>query len=139
MKITSVDHAHYIEILHIGNNEYSSFKITTSVDIVHGSFFGKNIDVHFLNFPDFIKKLGGFLVHRNLVPKLDGTYDSHIQFYQPVNLPLIIVDFSLGDAQVSHNKKLEYSLRGQFEISPDSLQQIIEDFRKLGDRSLQTT
>jgi hypothetical protein len=139
MRITSIDHTQYFEILHIGDDDYSSFQITASVDIVHGSFFGKNIDVHLLNLHYFIKNLGEFIVHRNLTPKLDGTYDSYIQFYQPVNLPLIMVDFSLGDVQAGHNKHLEYSLRGQFEIPPDSLQQIIEDFRKLEERSRQTT
>ena len=50
VKIYSIDKKNWLNAEPKKSEGYTSFEVEASVDIEHGIFNGKNIDIHFLNF-----------------------------------------------------------------------------------------
>ncbi len=134
MRITSSDFKSWISIEQHGDEQYSSFKVKAFVDIEHGSFSGENTDVQFLNIKVFIIELDEFILNRTLHPKLEGTYNSFIEFYKATNNNAILVNFSIGDAYSGYSEIASYSIKGTFEIDPEYINIILQDFIKLEKR-----
>ncbi len=130
MKIYAKDKRSWIEIEHYGDENYSSFTFEVFIDIGHGKFHGKNIDVHFLNVDSFIQKLECFKTDKTIVAMLTGTYDNKIWFYAPIQNS-IMIGFSLGDTSVGDIKTIDYKISGSIEITPNLLDRIIEEFKML--------
>jgi hypothetical protein len=120
MKIYAKDHPSWIEINRLVDeaNQYSSYEISAVIDIIHGKFTAKNIDVHFINAVEFQSVFKQFITNRSLVPRLEGTYDTYLEFVGKSNS--VILRFKIGDAFCG-TETTDYSLVGGFEVSQESL------------------
>ncbi len=125
MKIISIDGNQSIEIIMYHDQYYTSFSMNVSVDIKHGRFTGENIDLQFLNLHTFVRTLEMFIMDKKVIPKLEGTYDSFIEFVQIPN-GNILLNFTIGDAYCGYSNTVDYSLSGSFEFSPKALNQILD-------------
>ena len=130
MKVNSIDNKNWISIESKDEQPYLSFVFEASVNIEHGSYTGKNIDLHFLNFGAFVKELDAFITNRKLSPTLNGTYDSYIKFESRKNNS-VFVFFNIGNAFAGYSETVGFSLSGEFEINTEYLNQIYDEFKKL--------
>ncbi len=126
MKIVSIDSNQSVEIITYQDQYYTSFSMNVSVDIKHGKFTGENIDLQFLNLQTFVQTLEMFITDKTVIPKLEGIYDSFIEFVQIPN-GNILLNFTIGDAYCGYSNTVDYSLSGSFEFSPNTLNQILDD------------
>ncbi len=131
MKIYSSDSRSAIRIEKHGDVQYSSFEVEVSVDIGHGAFTDKNTDVQFLNLDRFVEELNAFVLERQQIPRLQGTYDSFIAFSTPAGKTALWVEFALGDACAGPVKTADYLLKGGFEFDPEYLNEVLAGFREL--------
>ena len=120
MKIYSINNHSLIEVNQFTDieNNYSSFVLSVAIDIEHGEFSAKNTDVHFFNIDEFNSNFDDFISNRELNPKLEGTYDSFIEFSAYRNR--VYVHFKIGDSYCG-SKIVNYSLEGSIEISQENL------------------
>jgi hypothetical protein len=120
MKIFAKDHPSWIEIKRFVDeaNQYSSYEISAAIDISHGQFTAKNIDVHFLNVVEFQSELNSFITNKSIVPRLEGTYDTYLEFAGTSNS--VLLRFKIGDAFCG-TETINYLLEGAFEVSQESL------------------
>ncbi|TKB05669.1 hypothetical protein [Desulforhopalus sp. IMCC35007] len=132
MKISSIDSKNSITIERKGDNDYSTFEVTAEIDIVHGTFTGKNIDIIFFNIDEFIMEYDSFLTNRKISPILNGTYDSYIKI-EAGKGSSVFVSFSLGDAFSGYNETVDFSLNGKFEINTEFLNTIYRELRGLAE------
>lgn len=132
MKIFSSENASHLRIERTGDEAYSSFEVEVTIDIGHGQFRALNNDLQWLNIADFAAKFDDFILDRELVPRLEGTYDSFLEFSGSANS--VIVAFAIGDAFCG-NKTHEFLLRGSFQVSEDTLSALARDFRSLREDS----
>jgi hypothetical protein len=130
MKIISIDRKSWIEVKQHNDGSYSSFEVEVSIDIGHGFFSGKNIDIQFLNINTFIEELDSFILNRERTPRLEGTYDSFIEFSCPNNKRSLIVNFAVGDAYAGYSKTADYNLKGGFDVDQEYLQEVLGNFKK---------
>jgi len=130
MKVVSIDNKNSITLEHKDNGNYLSFNFEASINIEHGIYNAKNIDVHFLNFGEFIKEFDVFITNRKITPILNGTYDSYIKFEGRKNNSIFIC-FSLGDAFAGYSETVHFSLNGEFEINSEFLNNMYNDFKIL--------
>ena len=128
MKILSSENKSYFQIKRTSDEGYSGFDVEVLVDIGHGQFRAQNQDLQWLNIPEFTAQLDGFINDRRLIPRLEGTYDSFLEFSESVNV--VVVAFAVGDAFCG-NKTHEFLLRGSFEISQDMLIAVAQEFGSL--------
>lgn len=108
--------------------QYRAFTLEALIDIGHGSFQAKNIDVHLFNTSDFNAELDRFVTERTLIPRLDGTYDSFLEFHGDTSH--VFVRFKIGDAFCGKLTQ-DISLSGGFEIEQQQLGCITTESRKL--------
>ena len=130
MKVFCINNTNSLTLEHITDGGYSSFNFEASINIEHGIFNAKNIDVHFLNFKDFINKFDAFITDRKITPILNGTYDSYIKFEGRKNNS-IYISFCLGDAFSGYSKTVDFTLNGEFEINSEFLNNIYNKFKSL--------
>ncbi len=113
-----------------GDGAHDPFTLNASVDIGHGVFKAANADVHFLNLEAFVRELDAFIMDRTLKPRLEGTYDSYIEFS---GTPFrVAISFCVGDAFSGYARaSAHFALTGAFEIEQDFLSSALEQFRGL--------
>ncbi len=119
-----------IEIERAGGGVHDPFMLNASVDIGHGVFKGANADVHFLNLEAFVRELDAFIMDRARKPRLEGTYDSYIEFSGSPSR--VAVSFCVGDAFSGYaSTRAHFAFTGAFEIEQDFLSSALEQFRGL--------
>ena len=118
MKIYSIDKKSWFEIKPIKDGSYTAVSVEVKIDIGHGAFSAKNIDMHFLNLAVFTSELDSFITDKSVVPKLNGTYDSFIEISGSVSHAFI--RFCIGDEDCGA-KTHQYSLCGSLEIEQEHL------------------
>jgi len=129
MKINSIDNKCSINIDGKGD-DCLFFEVNASIDIGHGVFNGKNTDLMFLNFDEFIKDYDSFITNRDITPILNATYESFIKIEAGISNS-IFISFSLGDAFSGYNNSVEFSLNGKFEVNTEFLIQMHTEFKSL--------
>lgn len=129
MKILSSDSKQWIEVKRFVDDDYSSYELGVSIDVGHGHFTGRNKDIQFLNLKEFIENLDSFILSRELKPRLEGTYDSFVEFYSPKNKNSIMVNFCVGDAYAGYPETAMYGLKGSFEFNVEYLNDVLEKFK----------
>lgn len=130
MKIDSIDRKSWVEVTFEELDGYSSFIFSANIDIGHGQFSGKNIDVQFLNISSFIAELDSFILNRRKRPILEGTYGSYISF-EASKINSVMLKFCIGDAYSGYSGNAEYGLNGAFEIDQGQLESLLSNFRVL--------
>jgi hypothetical protein len=129
MKISSLDKTCSVTLEYTGDARgYSGYQIEADVDIRHGRFYAKNIDVQFLNWDEFVSEYNRFILDRSLTPRLVGTYDSYIAFTG--NGTAVYLQFCLGDAFCGR-KTVGFRQSGEFEVEQQTLLQYLAGFRAL--------
>lgn len=102
----------------VKNDSYTAVSVEVQIDIGHGTFNSKNIDIHFLNLGVFASELDHFITDRSILPQLNGTYDSFIEISGSVSH--VFIKFCIGDSDCGA-KTHQYSLSGSFEIDQEHL------------------
>ncbi len=121
-RLGSIEIEHRID----DSGAYDSFMLDVSVDIGHGVFKATNADIHFRNLAAFIGELDAFILDRTVKPRLEGTYDSYIEFSGTPSM--VSVSFCVGDAFFGNTR---FALIGAFDIDQDYLSAALEQFRAL--------
>ena len=131
MKINSVDNNSWLSIESDKDEfEHKNVSVEASIDIGHGNFHAKNIDIVLLNTQEFIDEIDKFLLDRNKTPKLCGTYDSFLEIHGDNSH--IYLNFAIGDAfcgKLTH----EYLFRGSFEFDQEQLLSIKQEIQRIQD------
>ena len=131
MKIDSLDRKSWIEIESSKDGfNHKNLTIETSVDICHGVFRAKNLDINFLNIKEFITKLENFLIDRKEAPILNGTYDSFIKIYGDTSH--VFLKFAIGD-EFCGKPNHDYLFRGSFEFDQEQLLSIKQGIQQIQD------
>ena len=130
MKISSIDDKSWLSIEPKESEGYYSFEVEAFVDVGHGSFDGKNIDVHFLNHDQFLEDYDGFISNRAIKPILNGTYDSYFKFVAGRGNSIFFY-FNVGDSFSGYSETVDFSLKGEFEINSEYLNTIHKEFKKV--------
>jgi hypothetical protein len=131
MRITSTHGKAWVELSRNGSGAHASFSIACSVDTGHGAFSARNSDVHLLNLEEFVKTLDAFVLRRDLIPRLNGTYDTAVTFFRPQDRNAIMVSFAIGDTFSDYLGPMRYRTEGEFEVSGEVLYELVKDFEKL--------
>lgn len=105
--------------------------MSCAVNIGHGKFSAKNIDLQFLNGDEFVQALDQFLLDRSLTPQLDGTYGTFLILWRPGARDEIMLSFAIGDAFCGGPVTSEYNLTGSFLLPPGNLEALIDEFRTM--------
>ena len=130
MKIVGSNSGSWLRVnrLDDASGHYFGYDAEVRVEITHGSFQGRNRDLQFMNLPVFVAELERFITNRHLFPRLEGTYDSFIQFCSVGSQ--VHVEFSIGDAYCG-SKIHEFKVRGGFEINQDYLSDMLRGWKEL--------
>jgi hypothetical protein len=132
MKITSADNICSIAIqINDAAGGYAGFEVLTHVDIGHGQFEARNLDIHFLNFEEFVAEFDKFIMDRHRAPRLEGTYDTYIGFSGSGTT--VICEYRLGDA-FAGRKTARFFQSGEFEIEQERLLEFFYGFQELLDQ-----
>lgn len=131
MRIYSTDKKVYVKLSRDGGDTHSPFSVESSVDISHGRFGAINSDIHFLNHDEFLKEFDAFILNREIVPRLKGTYDTEIRFFQPKDKNIVMVSFAIGDAFSGYTTTVRFKSEGQFEVDAEYLNELLSNFEKL--------
>ena len=118
MKIYGIGKKSWLEIGPVKDGSYTATSVEVKIDIGHGFFSAKNIDMHFQNLDTFIPELDHFITSRDINPRLNGTYDSFIEISGSVSH--VFIKFCIGDEDCGA-KTHQYSLCGSFEIEQEHL------------------
>ena len=119
-----------LEYLIDDSSDYDSFSFSASIDIGHGLFKAANNDIHFLNLPTFVAQLESFVRDRMPQPRLDGTYNSYLELSGTPSSATI--HFRIGDAFSGYTDvNTQYSFTGAFDVEPDQLFPMLDQFRGL--------
>ena len=129
MRIIGKDNRCWLSIEHWGDDGYSAFEIEAHVEIGHGEFHSKNIDVQLLKLGEFVSEFNRFIMDRSLSPRLEGTYDSHICFRE-VGVE-VVLEFAIGDATTIGNNTIFYRQTGAFIVDQEYLTETFRSFRSL--------
>lgn len=124
MKIYSVNKKSWLAVTQIKDGAYTAISVEVLVDIGHGIFNAKNIDIQFLNLDTFSSELNHFMTDKSVLPRLNGTYDSFIEISGSVSH--VFIKFCIGDADCGA-KTHQYSLSGSFEVD----QKHLASFKKM--------
>ncbi|ABD81592.1 hypothetical protein [Saccharophagus degradans] len=128
MKIVSSDNKFWVELVKVEDEYgYSAFSIYGYADLGHSKFEAKNNDVHLLNLPEFISKFDRFILDRTLVPKLEGTYDSYLEF-KCVGSPVILT-YNIGSAYCGTTNS-EFGFTGSFEVEQEYLNTLLLELQE---------
>lgn len=129
MKIYSIDRKSWISITTwVDEHQYRGTTIEASVELGLSRFHGKNIDIHLLSTKEFLAELDRFILDRDVRPRLEGTYESFIEFYGDASH--IFLNFRIGDLECGkHNQA--FSLCAGFEIDQDQIQGILASFSEV--------
>ena len=130
MKIYSIDNNNWLSVEPLESEGYTSFEVGVSVNIKHGVFEGKNIDINFLNYEEFLNDYDQFISNRKIEPILNGTYDSYFKFKAGKGNS-IFLSFNISDSYAGYSATVDYSLIGEFEIDGEYLNEIHKNFKKL--------
>jgi hypothetical protein len=128
MKIHSIDKKSWFAVKPVKDNSYTAISVEAQIDIGHGVFNAKNIDMHFLNLAVFTSELDNFLTDRSILPRLNGTYDSFIEISGSVSH--VFIKFCIGDADCGA-KTHQYNLFGSFEIDQEYLAPFIKVMKSI--------
>ena len=131
MRITATHGKAWVEVSRNGSGVHASFSVACSVDTGHGAFSARNSDVHFLNLEEFTRTLDAFVLRRDLIPRLNGTYDTAITFLRPRDRNAIMAAFAIGDAYSDYLGAMHYKTEGQFEVSGEDLNELVKGFETL--------
>jgi hypothetical protein len=131
MRISSTDRKAWLELSRNEAEPHASFAIECSVEIAHGSFRARNGDVHFFNLEEFAKALDAFVLDRALTPRLEGTYDTRVEFSRPRSKNAVMLSFVIGDAYCGYAATVDYRTAGEFEIGAEYLNDVVAAFREL--------
>jgi hypothetical protein len=131
MHIMSSDRKSWIEVLREGDQDYSSFSISCSVEIGSGRFSGTNVDVHFFNLPEFVQTIDQFIMERSLQPVLEGTYGTYIKLWQPGKRNAVMLNFAIGNVFCGWPTTATFKVEGAFPIDQEILNSLVEGFRAL--------
>ena len=118
MKIYGIDKKSWLEVAPVKDGSYTATSVEVKIDIGHGYFSAKNLDMHFQNLDTFISELDHFITDRDIAPRLNGTYDSFIEISGSVSHAFI--KFCIGDENCGA-KTHQYSLCGSLEIEQEHL------------------
>ena len=132
MKIYSSDKRSWIELVK-SEDGYAEgvMQIGCEVDLNHGSFSALNSDVCVLNLGEFISSVDAFVTDRRISPCLKGSYDTEIRLSCPKNPLVVVLSFSIGDAYAGYSEPVNYTLAGAFEISQETLIEVLGELRSL--------
>ena len=128
MKIHSVNKKSWFAVKTVKNDSYTAVSVEVQIDIGHGTFNAKNIDIHFLNLGVFTSELDHFITDRSILPQLNGTYDSFIEISGSVSH--VFIKFCIGDVDCGA-KTHQYSLSGSFEIDQEHLASFIKMMKSI--------
>jgi hypothetical protein len=129
MKIPSADNTCWITIqVPDSASGYAGFEVLTHVDIGHGQFEARNMDIHFINFEEFVGEFDRFIMDRHRLPRLEGTYDTYIGFSGSGTA--VICEYRLGDA-FAGRKTARFFQSGEFEIEQERLLEFFHGFQEL--------
>jgi len=124
MRIVSEDRRCYVEIGPTDQG-YDICDLKAHVDHGHGEFSARSSAVALLKLAEFVDTFDAFIANRELVPRLEGVYDTYLSFRARGNE--VWLEFSVGaaDCYGTHN------LTGQFKVEQERLGQYLSEFRKL--------
>ena len=128
MKIRSIDKKSWFDVKPLKDGSYTAISVEVQIDIGHGVFNAKNIDVQFLNLSVFTSELDNFLTDRSMLPRLNGTYDSFIEISGSVSH--VFIKFCIGDVDCGA-KTHQYNLCGSFEIDQEYLAPFIKVMKSI--------
>lgn len=129
MKITSADNICWIAIqINDEAGGHPGFEVVTHVDIGHGQFEARNLNVYFFNSEEFLGEIDKFIIDRNCAPRLNGAHDTYIGFSKSGNA--VVCEYRLGDAY-SSRKTARFYQSGGFEIEQERLLEFCRGFREL--------
>lgn len=131
MKIISLNKKFFIEIKNNIENDFPSFKVLAEIDINHGVFSAKNNDLALLNINEFRGDLDAFIINRELQPRLEGTYDSFIEFSKGTEITKARIKFAIGDAYSGFTKTVNFLFTGEFEIEIESISKLLRELKAL--------
>lgn len=129
MKIPSADNICWIAIQAADSaSGYAGFEVLTHANVGHGQFEARNMDIHFLNFEEFVGEFDKFITDRHRSPRLDGTYHTHIGFSGSGTT--VICEYRVGDA-FAGRKTARFFQSGEFEIEQERLLELFRGFQEL--------
>jgi len=128
MKIHSIDKKSWFAVKPLQDGSYTAISVEVQIDIGHGVFNAKNIDMHFQNLAVFTSDLDNFLTDRSILPRLNGSYDSFIEISGSVSH--VFIKFSIGDVDCGA-KTHQYNLCGSFEIDQKYLAPFIKVIKNI--------
>lgn len=129
MRIIGDDKRSWLSIERWEDGGYSAFAMEAHVEIGHGEFHSKNIDVQLLQIDKFVSEFDCFILDRSLSPRLNGTYDSYICF-RGVGAQ-VVLEFEIGDATTIGSKTVFHRQTGAFIVDQEFLTEILRSFRSL--------
>jgi hypothetical protein len=86
------------------------------------------MDIHFINFEEFVGEFDRFIMDRHRLPRLEGTYDTYIGFSGSGTA--VICGYRLGDA-FAGRKTARFFQSGEFEIEQERLLEFFHGFQEL--------
>ncbi len=129
MRITSVENISWVNVEYKKDpSGYPSFEMEVHADVRHGQFHARSLNVHFLNFEEFVAELDRFILDRSRAPRLEGTYNTFIAFLAKGTT--VICQYRLGGA-FSGKKTVYFHHFGEFEIEQGYLLQLLGGFRTM--------
>jgi hypothetical protein len=123
MKINSIDKKSWFAVKTVKDGTYTAVSVDVQIDIGHGVFNAKNIDMHLLNLVVFTSDLNNFITDRSILPRLNGTYDSFIEISGSISH--VFIKFCIRDEDCGATTH-QYSLCGSFEIDQKHLIPLIK-------------
>jgi hypothetical protein len=130
MRISSTDSKSWIEIQRNKDDDFPSFQFRAAIDIEHGTFSACNSSLAFLNLRKFAEEVDQFILHRELRPFLEGTYESYLKLRQ-TDSNEILITFCIGDTFCGCKSTDEFRLHGSFPIEQDILTTLASEFMSL--------
>jgi len=129
LRIEGANTGSWVEIDRCGDDQYSWIEMSCAIDIGHGKFSARNVDLQFLNGQEFLAALDQFVLDHDLTPQLDGTYGTFLIFWRPGARNEVMLSFAIGDAFCSGPVTSEFNLTGSFLLPQDSLLDLVAEFR----------
>jgi len=130
MKLFATDDQSELEILHKGDENYSSFTCRAKVLGPCAEFEATNYDLYFLDREDFIEKFQLFIDGNTDSVKLEGTYDTEIIFSRKER-NTTMVNFCMGIQSIAYVEAVKHKLTGAFQVRTESQNAYKREFVEL--------
>lgn len=131
MRIASSDRRSFLEIHHLGDERYSSYRVRAEVETDWGRFSGENQDVQFFGWDQFLSEFDRFILERSLKPTLMGTYGCDLRFEALQSSQHVALLFTVQVEFQNQRPPAQICLTGQIEIEQDQLTELLREFRQL--------